>query len=84
MKKYITIFILDDKKSDISAESFISQLETNIKEFGGTIVETNNMGIKELAHPIKKNNTGLYLDVVVNLPKDKVILLKDKYHLDTS
>jgi ribosomal protein S6 len=84
LKKYETIFILDDKKFEDGANSFIGILEPILVELSGEIVEINDMGHRHLAHPIGKNATGNYINIVINLAKDKVVELKKKFRLDPS
>lgn len=82
MKKYETIFILDEAKFTGGADAFVGQLTPYIEELGGKIVEHRDMGQRQFAHPIKKKSSGRYLDIIVELAKDKIVELKDKFRLD--
>lgn len=84
LKRYETIFILDGSDSDRDGNKFQENLKTFIDELGGEILETNNMGQRQLAHPIRKKSTGCYLDLIVSLPQDKVQEFKEKFRLDSS
>ena len=54
MKKYECIIILDDRKIENTGEAFIKTVESNISSLGGEILETENMGRKQLAYQIKR------------------------------
>ena len=82
MKKYESIFIIDEQKFDDGAGGFIKLLEPFIKELDGEINETNDMGQRQFAHPIDKKTTGHYLNVIMSVPKDKVVKVKEKFRLD--
>ena len=84
MKKYQTIFILDDSKSPDSGKGFIENLKTTVEETGGNVLETEEMGYRQFAHPIKKKAGGIYLDITIDLPVDKVGEFKERYRLDSS
>ena len=82
--KYESIFILDERKMEDSGNSFIENLRSIIKELGGETLETEEIGNRQLAHPIKKKSSGNYWDVVFQLPKNQIVALKEKFRLDTT
>ena len=84
MKKYETIFILDDNKASDSGKGFIENLKTTVKEIGGNVLEMEEMGYRQFAHPIKKKAGGIYWDITMDLPVDKVDNFKEHYRLDLS
>ena len=84
MKKYETIFILDESRFTGEGKNFIENLEPVIQEMGGEILETEELGHRQFAHPIKKKPSGIYWDIVMNLPVGKVNEFKDKFRLDQS
>ncbi len=82
MKKYESIFILDQQKYEDGGKSFIENYKSAIIELAGEVDEVNDMGIRQLAHPIKKQPTAIYWDVVFRLDPIRIAELKDKYRLD--
>ena len=84
MKKYETIFILDEGKSVEGGADFIETLRGVLEELGGNILETEELGNRQLAHPIKKKTKGIYWDITLELPENKVDDFKDKYRLDST
>ena len=84
MKKYETIFILDEARHADGGNAFTESLKSLVEEMGGEILETEEMGHRQFAHPIKKKPSGIYWDIVINLPVNKVNDLKEKFRLDQS
>ena len=82
MKKYECIIILDDRKIENTGEAFIKTVEKQISSLGGEILETENMGRKQLAYQIKRRNAGVYWSILFNIAPDKVASLKDAYKLE--
>lgn len=84
LKRYETIFILDGSDSESGGNKFKENLKALVDELGGEILETNDMGQRQLAHPIRKKSTGYYLGLIVSLSQNKVKEFKDKFRLDSS
>ena len=82
--KYEAIFILEERKSEDGGKAFIEDLQSIVKELGGEIIETDEMGLKQFAHPIHKKSAGYYWGVVLNLPRNMVLELKQKFQLDST
>ena len=60
MRKYETIFILDDQGLEDGGKSFADHLEIIMKELDGELLETHEMGHRQFAHPIGKKTAGIY------------------------
>lgn len=59
MNKYETIFIMQPDLTQEQSNSIISKVENYIKE-NGTILKTENKGIKELAYNVKNYSQGYF------------------------
>ena len=81
MKKYEAVFILDDRKSEDGGAQFMSDLESQIAKLGGKVLARNSMGRRQLAAYIRKRHTGVYWDLTLELPEDKVRALREHYRL---
>ncbi len=82
MKKYEAIFIIDNQKNDDGSANFIKETESLIKSLKGIVHETEDLGIRQFAHPVNKKTAGHYISIVTTLPEDKVVELKEKFRLD--
>ena len=82
MKKYESIFIVDDQRAEEGGAALLKRAEALVVELGGDVVATTNMGQRQLAHPIRKRSTAVYWSLIFNLPEAKVSVFKDHYHLD--
>ena len=84
LKEYESIFILDNEGPEKGVDGFLKALKPFVEGLGGKIGDVNDMGQRQFAHPIKKKHTGHYLDIILTLPEEKVIDVKDKFRLDSS
>ncbi len=84
MSKYEAILILDDHVYEDGGDAFIDQIESTIQDLSGTITERKSLGRRQFARQMGKRSTGIYWDLIVELPPGKVADLKEKYRLDTS
>lgn len=83
MKQYEAVFVLNDQKCDDNGESFVTQtVKDQIEKLGGTLLETESMGRRQLAHPIKKRHTGTYWDLTIEMPEDQVAPFRNLWRLD--
>jgi small subunit ribosomal protein S6 len=59
-KQYETVFILTPILSEAQMRDAVEKFRTLITENGGSIVHEENWGLRKLAYPIQKKNTGYY------------------------
>lgn len=73
MRRYETTFIvtpvLSDGEIKQAAESYIS----HIKKAGAEVVHVDQIGLKQLAYPIKKRNSGVYYSVEYSAENGEMI-----------
>lgn len=82
MKKYESVFILDERQVEDQGKAFSEEMAVLIKSLGGTLEETIPMGRRQFARKIGKKKSGIYYDFVYSIEEDKVGSVKDKYRLD--
>jgi ribosomal protein S6 len=84
LKKYESIFILDSNRFDDGGKAFIENYKSIIQALSGEVIEIMEMGVRQLSHPIKKQSSAIYWDVVFQLYPGKISELKDNFRLDES
>jgi ribosomal protein S6 len=82
LKKYEAIFILDDQRLDDAGTTFLKQAEAFVVAQGGTVVQTTQMGQRQMAHPIRRRRTGVYWSLIFTIAEDKIQVIKDHYKLE--
>ncbi len=84
MNIYEAMYIIDPKLGEDELDGEIQVILDGIKENGGEIISTKNLGKRDLAYSIKKSQEGAYFLVYFKLADGKVLdSIKDKYKLDT-
>jgi small subunit ribosomal protein S6 len=63
MRRYETIFIVKPNVAEDEIAAMTGKATSTIEGDGGTILRTNNWGLKKLAYLIKKENQGYYVYV---------------------
>ena len=84
MIQYEVTFIVDPVLSGDEIKSTAKAYEDLLKDNGASIVNVDDMGLKQLAYPIKKRTSGIYYVVEYNtpsgsfLPKMELSLKRDE------
>ena len=60
VNRYETVFIVTPVLSEEQMKETVEKYTNFLKEHGAEIVYTNNWGMRKLAYPIRKKNTGFY------------------------
>lgn len=60
MRHYEVTFIVDPVLSGDEVKSTAEHIQKELKDFGCTLVATDEMGLRQLAYPIKKRSSGIY------------------------
>ena len=60
VNQYETVFILTPVLSEAQIKEAVEKFEQIITDNGGEIVQKKHWGLKKLAYPIQKKNTGYY------------------------
>jgi small subunit ribosomal protein S6 len=73
MRQYETTFIVDPVLSDEEIKSTLKTYQEMLKNEGCEIVHTEEMGLRQLAYPIKRRNSGVYYCVEFRLESPSFI-----------
>ncbi len=73
MRNYEITFIIDPILSPEEIEDAASTYEKQLKSEGCTIVHNDNMGLRQLAYPIKKRSSGMYRCIEVQSESSEFI-----------
>ncbi len=60
IQQYEAVFILTPVLSEEQIKESVNKYEQLIKENGGEIINNESWGLKKMAYPIQKKNTGFY------------------------
>ena len=84
MNQYEVTFIVDPVFSDAEIKATADNYVTHLKNEGCTIVHVDEMGLKQLAYPINKRNSGVYYTIEFQsetgelIPKLELALRRDE------
>lgn len=84
MIQYEVTFIVDPVLSGDEIKSTAKAYEELLKDNGASIVHVDDLGLKQLAYPIKKRTSGIYYVIEYNtpsgsfLPKMELSLKRDE------
>ena len=82
-KHYETVFILTPILSEAQARDAVEKFSTIITQNGGTIVHEENWGLRKLAYPIQKKNSGFYHVFEYNVPEGGLVdILETEFRRD--
>lgn len=73
MKNYEIMFIVRPTLGEDEVKAVVKNFNDIITNNGSKVVETKNMGQRELAYEIKKNKSGFYYVFEVEANDDKAI-----------
>ncbi len=82
MHNYELMLIFDTKLGEEDVAAYTEKFGNHLETLSGTILNVNKWGKKRLAYPIDKHYDGVYMVVILTLPPNKTIELKD--YLKTS
>ncbi len=71
-KSYELTFILADGLTEDKEEEVLGEIKDKIQEVKGEVLEKEDLGLKQLAYPIKKNQSGHYFSFILNLPTNSI------------
>ena len=81
-KQYETVFILTPVLSDEQTREAVSGYKKLLKELNAKIVHEESWGLKKLAYPIKKKNSGFYQLFQIESPGEAIAQLETAYKRD--
>lgn len=77
MRSYEVTYIVDSTLENDKIKSTAKQYQNMLTENGATIVAVDEIGLKQLAYPIKRRNSGIYYCVEFQTPSPDVIALAE-------
>lgn len=82
-KQYETVFILTPILSEAQAKDAVEKFTTIITANGASIVHEENWGLRKLAYPIQKKNSGFYHVVEYTASEGNVVdVLETEFRRD--
>ncbi|WKZ25684.1 MAG: 30S ribosomal protein S6 [bacterium] len=84
MNNYELTVILEGKTTSAKKKSFLEGLDKIVKIFEGKVKSAEDWGVKEMFHEIKKQKTGLYLHLNIEMPAKSVKGFETKLRTDDS
>ena len=79
---YETVFILTPVLSDDQMKEAVEKFSKVITDNGGTVVNTEEWGLRKLAYPIAKKSTGFYTLIEFDADPKNVRKLETAYRRD--
>ncbi len=73
MRSYEVTYIVDSTLENDKIKSTAKQYQDMLTKNGATIVAVNEIGLRQLAYPIKRRNSGIYYCVEFQTPTPDVI-----------
>jgi small subunit ribosomal protein S6 len=80
--QYETVFIMNPVLSDDQVKETVAKFKKILTGNGAEIVHENNWGLKKLAYPIQKKNTGFYYLIEFKAPGDLIARLETEFKRD--
>ena len=82
MNTYETVFIATPVLSDAQTKELLGKFQGVITENGGSIVNTEDWGLRKLEYPIQKKSTGFYFLVEFKAEGNIIETLETQYRRD--
>lgn len=79
---YELVLILDPELKAEEQKKLLEKVKKFISDAEGEISNSNELGKKDLAYPIKKSRTGVFYMFDLTAPAEKVPSLKQKIQLE--
>ena len=73
---YETLVLLSPELAEDNRKEILEGLTTIVEREGGTMVETDDWGMRQLAYPVQKQTRGYYVRIVYAAPNALVAELE--------
>ena len=80
--RYETVFILTPVLSDVQMKEAVEKFSKVITDNGGSIVNTEEWGLRKLAYPIAKKSTGFYTLIEFDADTQSIKKLETAFRRD--
>ena len=81
MKKYDALYIFAGSAKDDVLDALIAKALAEVTRLEGNVISQEVLGKRTFAHPMKKRENGVYVQVRVELDPSKVSELVNRYRL---
>ena len=81
MNKYDGLYIFAGSAKDDSLDKSVEKMGAEITRLGGAVLETEILGKRAFARPMRKHENGVYVRIRFNLDPLQVTPLLHRYHL---
>src|SRR6185503_19694770 len=82
LNQYETVFIMTPVLSEDQMMDTVNKFKKILTDNGTEIVHENNWGLRKLAYPIQKKNTGFYYLIEYKAPGDVINKLETEFRRD--
>lgn len=82
LKQYETVFIMNPVLSDEQMMDTVSKFKRVLTDNGSELVYENNWGLRKLAYPIQKKNTGFYYLIEFKADPELIAKLETEFKRD--
>ena len=84
MRRYETIFILRPTLAENEINEVVDNTQKIINDDGGSIIDLDRWGMRQLAYLIKKEKQGFYVYLDFSSPSKSVTEMERKFRIDDS
>lgn len=81
-KQYETVFILTPVLSETQVRDAVDKFRTVLTDNGASIINEEDWGLRKLAYPIQKKNTGFYHLLEYTAPGTAIEVLNTEFRRD--
>lgn len=81
-KQYETVFILTPVLSEAQVRDAVEKFRTVLTDNGASIISEEDWGLRKLAYPIQKKNTGFYHMFEYTAPGTAIEVLNTEFRRD--
>ncbi|GAA4447053.1 30S ribosomal protein S6 [Ravibacter arvi] len=81
-QQYETVFILTPVLSETQVRDAVDKFRTVLTDNGATIINEEDWGLRKLAYPIQKKNTGFYHLLEYTAPGTAIEVLNTEFRRD--
>ncbi len=82
LKKYDGLFIFSGSLKDEALEKAVERTAAEIVRLGGTIDESDVLGRRAFARPMKKRDNGVYVRIRFHIEPSKLTALRERFRLN--
>jgi small subunit ribosomal protein S6 len=82
MNPYEVMFVLNGELSQDDCAQHVEKFKENVEKGNGKVLKIDEMGLRKLAYPIKKKNTGYYFLAYIEAGSELLEELKRLFRIN--